>query len=110
MEVTNNATNGDEGGLQAMAARTKRDFLQQISKTRTAITKAPARSYALRYPDNSLWAKSIDQELDKLDENGTINWLNPAKINLLPANKKAIHMTFSFAYKRNADGTIEERK
>lgn len=91
----------------AIAERSKRDFQQQIPHPITVSTKALAiRYHAIRYPDKSLCAKGIDREIDKLDENGTTQWLTPAELAVLPEITRVIPMTLSLAYKQNAGGTI----
>lgn len=74
----------DKHGGVEVTARTRMDFHQQISRQNTTTIKDPeTRSHALRYPDRSLWEKSIDIEFDKLDKSRTIRWLNPAQVGIL---------------------------
>lgn len=73
-------------------------YTQQIKKQITLTTlNPPPRIHALKYPYRSLWARSINVEIDKRDESGTIHWL-------------VISLTLSFNYKRDNEGGIEEHK
>lgn len=51
-----------------------------------------------------------NSELDKLDSNGTIKWLAPGELGIIPKKTKIISLTLSFNYKRHKSGDIEERK
>lgn len=42
------------------------------------------RTKALRYLEGRLCTRSIDFELDKLDANGTVKWLQPAELGIIP--------------------------
>lgn len=44
-----------------------------------------------------------------MDANGTIQWPDLANVNLITAQTKPIPMKLSFVYKRNDEGTNEER-
>lgn len=93
-----------------MSAQTKKKLTQEIPNKITPITKAPATRYhELWYPDRTLWEKSIEQELDKLDANIYIQWLAPAQLAILPKQVQPIPMTLSFSYKRSADGSKEPK-
>lgn len=102
----------DDTPKTAMVAGNKSDkYRQPIPKEITPTTANQiTRSNALRYPDRDMWAKSLDRELDKLEEQGTIRWLKPDQLGIIPKNTKVIHLTFTFNYKRRSNGTIEERK
>lgn len=80
-----------------MAPKTRRSYKQPISIAITPTTpNPPTRGHALRYPDEDLWAKSMDPELDEVDENGTVNWLKPAELSIIPKGTKVINMTVGF--------------
>lgn len=101
----------EESPNVALNAKIRRRITQAIPKQITPVTPNPAtRKQALRYPDRQLWAKSLNQELDKLDANGAIKWLQPADLGLIPKNTRIIPLTLSFNYKRDKAGDIEERK
>lgn len=52
----------------------------------------------------------MDEELEKIDEQGAIKWLKPGELGIIPPKTRIITLTFSFNHKRQSDGTIEERK
>lgn len=97
----------------AMAATSHSRFQQSIPPTITTKTPNPTtQNRPLRYPDCLLWAKSIETELDKIDETGTgpIRWLKPAELGILPKTIKVIQLKMTFNYKRHKNGNIEVRK
>lgn len=99
----------ETAGNAATAKREK--YKQRIPRNITTTTPNPSsRSVALKYPDRDLWAKSLDTELDKIDSQGTIKWLKPAQLGIIPPKTRIISLTFSFKYKKRSDGEIEERK
>lgn len=102
----------DKDQIEATAlAANKNKYKQEIPTTIKATTPNPATRYhTLRYSDRELWAKSLDAELDKLDSYGTIQWLKPAELGIIPKNTKIISMTLTFNYKRSKNGEVEERK
>lgn len=98
------------GGV-TMATRTRRDLSKKIAQLITPTTKSPTQKFhELRYPDHNLWKLSIDRELDKLEANGNINWLDPAHFGLLQIIMKAIPATLQFAYKRNVDSIRRQHR
>lgn len=62
------------------------------------------------YPDRTLWAHGLNAELNKIDESGAITWLRPSELGIVPNNVNIISLTLTFNYKRNHDGSVEERK
>lgn len=106
MEVPKDTANKEQN------AHAKRDKYQQpiLSHITTSTPNPMSRSQALKYPDRGLWAKSLDAELDKIDEQGRIKWLKPGELGIIPPKTRVISLTFSFNYKRRSDGSIEERK
>lgn len=65
----------------------------------------------MKYIDKQFCAKFIDLELGKIGETSTMEWLNPASFGIFPTTQEQIiTMKLSFAYKRNPDGTIVDRK
>lgn len=74
------------------------------------IANTATRHHALHYSDRDLWGHRTNEELDKLYNNGTIRWLRPAELGIIPEKTKLIPLTFTLNYKRDKDGSIEERK
>lgn len=94
-----------------MAVKDKRKYKQPIPDNITRTTPNPAtKAQALRYPDSKLWERSLNNELDKIDETGAIRWLNNAEPGIIPKTNKPIPLTLTFAYKRDRYGNVEERK
>lgn len=82
-----------------MKASIRCAYKQRIPTHITTTTPNPeTRSHALRYPDGKLWARILNAELDKVDEKGTIRWLKPTELGLIPKGTKIISMTISFNY------------
>lgn len=76
--------------------------------TISSTTPAPnSTTQARKYPDKNDWARAHDLELQKLDQQRTIEWINNEK---LPPNIKAIPLTMKYRYKRNSSGAIQEYK
>lgn len=60
----------------AMETRRFGEFTRKPPDRITNTTPAPAsRTQAAKYPDHKLWAKAIDDELQKIDDRDTIKWL-----------------------------------
>lgn len=52
----------------------------------------------------------MNKELDKIEESGSITWLNPEELDITPKNAKIVSLTLFFNYKSGSDGSIEEQK
>lgn len=88
-QQTGGEDKNDNNEAEAHSARTKSAFTRPIPKKITKMNEGPAsRRQALRYQDRSAWAKSINLELDKIDKSGTIRWLKPGKLGILPKRQK----------------------
>lgn len=86
-------------------------YKQVLPKTINRTTPNPMnRTNALRHPDSNLWPISLDGELDKIDETGTIKRLNKGELGILPKNIKPIPLTITSNYKTNKSGEVEKRK
>lgn len=108
MEISRNAT--DNEGKTTLTEITEK-YKQTIPREITPTTpNTESRSNSLRYPDMTLWEKSIDFDLEKIDENETVQSLAPAQLKTVGQNTRLIPMTLTFNYKRNNDGSIEEHK
>lgn len=103
MDITEKEMETETGG--------RRSFKQEIPRNITPTTENTViRYHKLWYHDRSLWEKSSDTELDMVGASGTIRWLISAELKIITKDKKIIPMTLYFNYKRNKDGSIEERE
>lgn len=88
-----------------IAGRSKGEFQQKISDRMKATVKDPETGYQeLSYPDRTLWAKNIEPEQEKGDENRKIRRIAPAKLDILRNKVGTIRMRISVLYKRNVVG------
>lgn len=79
-----------------MVEKSKRDYTQKIQKQITPTTPSTATGgHANKYPYRDLWTKSLDAELDKVDENGIIRCLEQTGLGLIPKYVKVNNMTMS---------------
>lgn len=62
------------------------------------------KAQALLYPDAKEWMAAIDNELDKIDARGSVDWSKSAP----DKRHRPIPFTVNFEYKRNKTGTITE--
>ena len=79
-----------------------------VPQTITPTTPAPTSiGQARLYPDHNQWAIAHDEELDKLDNTETIEWITDTEI---PPGTKLIPLKITYRYKRSDDGNIIRRK
>lgn len=46
------------------------------------------RHHALQYPEVKLWVRSMNAELDKIHDNGTVKWLPSAELGITSAKNE----------------------
>lgn len=87
----------EEDPKQSSIANSAQKYRNPIPRTITPTTaNPPSRAHALKYPDKAEYAKSLNHELYKIDEQGTTTWLQLGELELLAKKTKELNLTRSF--------------